>query len=465
MFHSYKKSKFTNQKLWDDLEAYGFNQYELKHCCFDSDSSDDSGQGYGSGDDFEKAEFDALAREAGDFADVAGLGTRGAGMGPMGTAQSYTDPNQTAYDVTSEQVANQQQARDVELTYGVPYGSVTPAYETDPAGVQTISYPTFGMGLSEIGRGLGMGLSTFVDSMPGALSGLLGAVMGGPENTFRGTIGKAFGQEYTGKSLADQVEGAFRNIQSQAEVGNPEASQAAMQAEIDDAKEAMTDIQGSADDYMTEAQFNAGVQGPPDATDIQGLVDISPPTISEQVAAAPEGYNPAIGMADPNIAGLPGVSFEGNRSFGIANAVSPEAFESYINARADLKDLKGYEFGPEYGLSPTANMGLQPVGAVAPEQAQSAVDYYDVPTSKQQSSAPSPTASNIYSEDIYTSDGTEIIPRTVSKTPAAAPTPEPEVKVVREPVTRTPATDTFSILANIYGPEVAAQLLPNRIIA
>ena len=95
--------------------------------------------------------------------------------------------------------------------------------------------------------------------------------------------------------------------------------------------------------------------------------------------------------------------------------------------------------------------------ASAPEQAQSAVDYYDVPTSKQQSSA-----TNFFSD---IPDGNEIIPRTVSKTPAAAPTPEPEVKVVREPVTRTPATDTFSILANIYGPEAAAQLLPNRIIA
>ena len=347
---------------------------------------------------------DFTARERGDFADVAGLGTRGAGMGPMGTAQSYTDPNQTAYDVTPEQVADQQQARDFELTYGVPYGSVTPAYEADPAGPQTISYPTFGIGLSEMGRGLGMGLGTIADSMPGPVSGLLGAVMGGPEGTFRGTVGKAFGQDYTGKSLADQVGGAFRDIQSQAALGNPEASKAAMEAEIDATKEAM-----SADDYMTEAQFNAAVQGPPDATDIQGLVDISPQTISEQVAAAPydaygfspqdfkskesaatpeqapqtiseqvaaapEGYNPAIGMADPNIAGLPGVSFPGHIStLGIANTVSPEAYEAYHNAMFDLRDLKGYEFGPEYGLSPTANMGLQPVGAATPEQAPSSV--------------------------------------------------------------------------------------------
>ena len=134
-------------------------------------------------------------------------------------------------------------------------------------------------------------------------------------------------------------------------------------------------------------------------------------------------------MADPTIAGLPGVSF------------SPETYAAAPEA---------YEFGKNYGLAPTANMGLQPVGAAAPEQAQSAVDYYDVPTSKQQSSA-----TNFFSD---IPDGNEIIPRTVSKTPTATPTPEPAVEVVRAPVTRKPATDTFSILANIYGPEVAAQL-------
>jgi len=42
--------------------------------------------------------------------------------------------------------------------------------------------------------------------------------------------------------------------------------------------------------------------------------------------------------------------------------------------------------------------------------------------------------------------------------------PEPAVEVVRAPVTRRPATDTFSILERIYGPDVAAKLLPTRIV-
>ena len=411
MFHSYKKSKFTNQKLWDNLESCGFNQYELKHFCFSSDET-----GGESGADFDvmnptpEAQKDAnpadfTARERGDFADVAGLGTRGAGMGPMGTAQSYTDPNQTAYDVTPEQVADQQQARDFELTYGVPYGSVTPAYEADPAGPQTISYPTFGMGLSEMGRGLGMGLGTIADSMPGPVSGLLGAVMGGPEGTFRGTVGKAFGQDYTGKSLADQVGGAFRDIQSQAALGNPEASKAAMEAEIDATKDAM-----SADDYMTEAQFNAAVQGPPDATDIQGLVDISPPTISEQIASS---LTP-----------------------------SEKSAADYFAAFA----------GP-------------------PSQPQSSVDSFDVPPSQPQSSVDywdelintTPTPST--AEDFYGGipDGNETIPRFIPQTPTATPTPKPAAEVVTsEPRVRTVAENTRSILEGIYGKEITDDLLSPR---
>ena len=400
MFHSYKKSKFTNQKLWDNLESCGFNQYELKHFCFSSDET-----GGESGADFDvmnptpEAQKDAnpadfTARERGDFADVAGLGTRGAGMGPMGTAQSYTDPTQTAYDVTPEQVADQQQARDFELTYGVPYGSVTPAYEADPAGPQTISYPTFGMGLSEMGRGLGMGLGTIAESMPGPVSGLLGAVMGGPEGTFRGTVGKAFGQDYTGKSLADQVGGAFRDIQSQAALGNPEASKAAMEAEIDATKDAM-----SADDYMTEAQFNAAVQGPPDATDIQGLVDISPPTISEQIASS---LTPSEKSAADYFA-----AFAGPPSQPTSLSGAEEAFY----APADLQQRSAVDF---YGGIPDGN---ETIPLIIPE---------------------TPTATPVVEEEVDIATAT--------------------------PRTRTASVSNLDLLRSIYGDDIANALLPTRTV-
>ena len=213
----------------------------------------------------------------------------------------------------------------------------------------------------------------------------------------------------------------------------------------------------------------------------------APPTISEQVAAAPEGYNPAIGMADPNIAGLPGVSFPGHIStLGIANTVSPEAYEAYHNAMFDLRDLKGYEFGPEYGLSPTANMGLQPVGAATPEQApssvqtpseKSAADYFAAfagppsqPTSLSGAEEAFYAPADLQQRsavDFYGGipDGNEIIPRFIPETPTATPVVEEEVNIATAtPRTRTAATDTFRILVDTYGPEVAAQLLPNRIV-
>jgi len=62
--------------------------------------------------------------------------------------------------------------------------------------------------------------------------------------------------------------------------------------------------------------------------------------------------------------------------------------------------------------------------------------------------------------------GDELIPR-----PQSTPIPSspqiaslPAQNIFREPVTRTAAADTFSILSRIYGPEVARQLAPNRTV-
>jgi hypothetical protein len=61
-------------------------------------------------------------------------------------------------------------------------------------------------------------------------------------------------------------------------------------------------------------------------------------------------------------------------------------------------------------------------------------------------------------------DGNEFIPLSpaIPSTPSVAP--QPAAEVVRPPVTRTAATDTFSILAGIYGPDVAEKLLPTRTV-
>jgi len=66
--------------------------------------------------------------------------------------------------------------------------------------------------------------------------------------------------------------------------------------------------------------------------------------------------------------------------------------------------------------------------------------------------------------DTVNLDSNEFIPlaEPIPSVPTLAP--EPAVEVVRAPVTRRPATDTFSILERIYGPDVAAKLLPTRIV-
>ena len=103
---------------------------------------------------------------------------------------------------------------------------------------------------------------------------------------------------------------------------------------------------------------------------------------------------------------------------------------------------------------------------------QSSVDYFDAPPSQPQSSVDyfdalidtTPTPSP--AKDLYgdTLDGNEIISRIISKTPTTTPVVEKVDIAAATPRTITPATDTFSILANIYGPEVAEKLLPTRIV-
>ena len=61
-------------------------------------------------------------------------------------------------------------------------------------------------------------------------------------------------------------------------------------------------------------------------------------------------------------------------------------------------------------------------------------------------------------------DGNEFIPLAPAIPSVPSVAPQPAAEVVRPPVTRTAATDNFSILVDTYGPEVAAQLLPNRIV-
>ena len=100
------------------------------------------------------------------------------------------------------------------------------------------------------------------------------------------------------------------------------------------------------------------------------------------------------------------------------------------------------------------------------------IDDYEEEVS-QQGAFSAPNVADISAPDIAAPSSFDTVDLTgdVPFIPLAEPipsvptlAPEPAVEVVRAPVTRRPATDTFGILERIYGPDVAAKLLPTRIV-
>lgn len=428
MLHGYKKSKYN---IYDNLEFLGLNPYEQKHFCF--------GEGGGDGDTGGVDEGEPTSQEAQDEQDEAeGKGissisdeteaTNLAGLidqldmqnnlGALDTgyqgisAQDKAEGLQSAMDrgdigynqaVEAGFVDHVEQAqREAELNlaidiaekYGLDPSQVQPGFMADPTlGPQTISYRGPGSlkgGATEVAGAAAQLAANIVDMVPGPIGIAKGLAGLGRQDSFAGLVGQARGQSRAEQSpsLASRVESYMDNL-------------AAPQKEA-----------------------NMAARGETVAT---------PETLSEQVAAVPEGYNPAIGMADPAFEGRAGVSYTGSPFSGLPT----ESFENYANALAGLKEAE----------------------AASPSQPQSSVDYFDALID----TIPTPSPAKDFYGDILDSD--EIIPRIIAKTPTATPVVEEEVDIaVATPRTRTPATDTFSILANTYGPEVAAQLLPNRIV-
>ena len=396
MLHGYKKSRYN---IYDNLEFLGLNPYEQKHFCFGEGGGEGSGESGATVDPLDStslstdppqldAQQAADAVAAADAArdavgglspegyqaalDVASANVGGYNLGDFEDAVSQAAPSSDELDALEETgllgyndkaalgyldtVAREQResdlatARGIEGLYGLREGDVTPA----PVGGFSYQGPgSTRAALSEIGKGAIDAGSLFAEGYmnlpgPGMFLSALGL-------TDFNKAGKAIGEA---AGLRDLNQTGF--VEGQIGKGFAESI-----------KDQLTSWgRGEAPPTTSEQASSIDRSQPQSSTDYFD----APQTLSQQVAAAPEAYDPAIGMADPNIAGLPGVSFPGHIStLGIANTVSPEAYEAYHNAMFDLRDLKGYEFGPEYGLSPTANMGLQPVGAATPEQAPSSV--------------------------------------------------------------------------------------------
>ena len=395
MLHGYKKSKYN---IYDNLEFLGLNPYEQKHFCFGEEGSDDPGGDYDADIDRAVAEAEVDARTQDAMAQLADqlnlnqeefMSARSAAEKAEGLQDlmdmgiyGYNEAVERGFVDAIEQAQRESDynlAKSIADKYGLEFNQVQPGFMQDPTlGPQTYSYRgpgAFTAQMTEIGKAIaGLGFN-IVDMFPS------------PAN-IAFTVAKEEGLiDVPSLGLKEGVMNAF--------------------------------------DEMAASQREANMAA-------RGETVAAPETLSEQVAAAPEAYDPAIGMADPAFEGRAGVSYTESPFSGLP----AESVESYMNAMTALQEAE----------------------AASPSQPQSSVDYFDALID----TTPTPSPAKDFYGDIL--DGDEIIPRIIAKTPTTTPVVKEVDIAAATPRTRTAATDTFSILANIYGPEVAEKLLPTRIV-
>ena len=391
MLHGYKKSRYN---IYDNLEFLGLNPYEQKHFCF----GEGGGEGGGSADDYEQTTgFKDDPETAVDPDDPTSLSTDPPGLtaeeaeeavGQANVAMSlaglnpYDNPEaaQVALDVASANVAGydigsfsdavsqatpstdeldaleqvgllgynekaalgyvdtlqQEQraselaaARALEQKYGFERGQVTPAFMTDPTGVQTASF-----------KG------------PGAVGAVVNEVARGAANL------------------------ALNVVQMAPTVGNIGMQIARDQGLFGLDKKSFAE---QAQDKVNQAFDQRAATMRADNLAARGITE--PETLAEQVAAAPEGYNPAIGMADPTLSGLPGVSYEG------APFSGPKGSFEEMSERAAAKGFNEYQANlaalaasRAADVDPYGNLYAAPAGVE-----QTSLDYFDLPSVEQTS--------------------------------------------------------------------------------
>ena len=348
MLHGYKKSRYN---IYDNLEFLGLNPYEQKHFCF----GEGGGEGGGSADDYEQTTgFKDDPETAVDPDDPTSLSTDPPGLtaeeaeeavGQANVAMSlaglnpYDNPEaaQVALDVASANVAGydigsfsdavsqatpstdeldaleqvgllgynekaalgyvdtlqQEQraselaaARALEQKYGFERGQVTPAFMTDPTGVQTASF-----------KG------------PGAVGAVVNEVARGAANL------------------------ALNVVQMAPTVGNIGMQIARDQGLFGLDKKSFAE---QAQDKVNQAFDQRAATMRADNLAARGITE--PETLAEQVDAVPEGYNPAIGMADPTLSGLRGVSYPEGAQFS-----GPKGSFKEMSERAAAKGFPEYQ--------------------------------------------------------------------------------------------------------------------------
>ena len=189
-----------------------------------------------------------------------------------------------------------------------------------------------------------------------------------------------------------------------------------------------------------------GFEGVPGSVIGTGIRDAFGLSSKSEVGQVVEDATEALGLSsipssiDEAALGLAQAAAEEVTGFDLsASAIAEGLFDSVFGTEEEENAFTGFET-TDVGLS--SNLG-SPSASVADIGSQ----------------AESP-------EESIDPGGDELIPR---PQPTPIPSPPqiaslPAQNIFREPVTRTAAADTFSILSRIYGPEVARQLAPNRTV-
>ena len=451
MLTGHKKSRYN---IYDNLEFLGLNPYELKHFCF--------GEGGGDGDGGDGVD-DADSRDSG-----TGPGNDGLGGGPSGgisggfgdVSPGYGGPSGPTGGIDVDATFDGFSDFDTSFGMGVDlgsafggaygYGGVDEGQPTNMAGFVDQAARE-GFSIADVA---GIDAAEARDAVNAAMAeGRIGYnqavdlgftdLIDQAEKDF--DLATAIGIENKYGLERGQVTPGFGSFSYQ----GPNSTAAAL-GEIGSAAKSLTtsyyDMFSQMPSLTGTIAGILGFEGVPGSVIGTGIRDaFGLPTESEvgkNISDATEalGLSSIPSSIDEAALGLAQAAAEEATGFDLsASAIAEGLFDSVFGTEEEENAFTGFET-TDLGLS--SNLG-SPSASVADIGSQ----------------AESP-------EESIDPGGDELIPR---PQPTPIPSPPqiaslPAQNIFREPVTRTAAADTFSILSRIYGPEVARQLAPNRTV-
>ena len=452
MLTGHKKSRYN---IYDNLEFLGLNPYELKHFCF--------GEGGGDGDGGDGVD-DADSRDSG-----TGPGNDGLGGGPSGGISGGFGDVSPGYGGPSGPTGG----IDVDATFD-GFSDFDPGFGM---GVDLGSAFGGAYGYAGVDEGQPTNIDSFVDQ--GTREGFsIAGVPGIDATEARDAINAAMAEGRIGYNQAvdlgftDLIDQAEKDFDLATAIGiedkyglergqvtpgfgsfsyqGPNSTAAAL-GEIGSAAKSLTtsyyDMFSQMPSLTGTIAGILGFEGVPGSVIGTGIRDAFGLPTESEVGKNISDATEALGLSS-----IPSSIDEA--ALGLAQAAAEEATGFDLSASAIAEGLFDSVFGTEE----------------EEENAFTGFETTDVGLSSNLGS-PSASVADIGSqaespEESIDPGGDELIPR---PQPTPIPSPPqiaslPAQNIFREPVTRTAAADTFSILSRIYGPEVARQLAPNRTV-